>query len=156
MELKVILTGKHNHSNNSSSNNNPTVDEKDQNSTSNTSIKQKDTTNIIETEIHNEFLKETEIEEVPQINKDTKLGPLRGKERLAVVKEIIEKYDGDCDRFRKDKQGENNALYYSLDTLKKAKSQYLLNNSDYNWINALTTTASTLQASLKGNVSGKY
>jgi AAA+ superfamily predicted ATPase len=107
-----------------------------------------------ETENQNEIFSETEQEDDPQVIKDTKLGPLRGKERMAIVKQIIENYDGDCDRFRKDKQGENNALYYSLDTLKKAKSQYLLNNSDYNWINALTTTASTLQASLKGNVSG--
>ena len=72
-------------------------------------------------------------------------------------KEIIEKFNGDCDKYRKVKQGENKEMFYSLDILSKAKSEYLNNKVNNNWVDAITTSASTLQASLKGGkLSGYY
>ena len=41
-------------------------------------------------------------------------------------------------------------MFYSLDILRKAKSEYLNNKVNNNWVDAITTSASTLQASLKG------
>jgi hypothetical protein len=66
--------------------------------------------------------KENKENQTEATNFDTKL---RGKERIRVVQEIIEKCNGDCDKYRKVKQGENNEMSYSLYILKKAKSEYL-------------------------------
>ncbi len=74
--------------------------------------------------------------------------------RIRVVQDIIENFNGDCDKYRKLKQGENNSLFYSLDTLRKAKSEYITNKGNNNWVDNLTKSASTLQASLKGKLSG--
>ena len=108
--------------------------------------------------------KVTETINVQELDKDnnkyqpetSNFNKLCGKERIRVVKEIIEKFNGDCDKYRKVKQGETGTTFYSLAVLSKAKSEFIINKGNNNWVDALTTSASTLQASIRGGkLSGK-
>ncbi len=144
IQINVKLTGRHTHSIEQ-----VTFDAK--NSKQNTSQPIEKVNQII-TEDREEPGKENKENQTEATNFDT----LRGKERIRVVEEIIEKFDGDCDKYRKIKQGENNEMFYSLNVLKKAKSEYLNSKGNCNWVDAITSSASTLQASIKGGkMSGK-
>ena len=84
-----------------------------------------ETSNIIETSNNGETSNNNVGETSNNSNNDSEY-PRRliGKERINVAKEIIEHYDGNCDRYRKtklDQKGEGE--FYSLETLKKAKSE---------------------------------